>query len=129
MNGKSNLKMDTIRVFFSPKSGLFSQFSIKGRRGSEFLTTYFWFDISAFTTFFRFPNHILKLKTLDQSQSTTEESLLTRDITVICATLSVCVFSKWKGINVFLKHILKSKARDQSIQAKKKLFCRVILSN
>ena len=129
MNGKSNLKMDTIRVFFSPKSGLFSQFSIKGRRGSEFLTTYFWFDIFAFTTFFRFPSHILKLKTLDQSQSTTEESLLTRDITVICATLSVCVFSKWKGINVFLKHILKLKARDQSIQAKKKLICRVILSN
>ena len=29
--------------------------------------------------------------------------------------------------NVFSKHILKSKAHDQSIQAKKKLFCHVIL--
>ena len=31
--------------------------------------------------------------------------------------------SKSKAINVFAKHILKSKARDQSNQARKKLFC------
>ena len=73
--------MDTIRVFFSPKSGFFSRFLKKGRGGSEFLTTYFLFNMFAFTTFFRFANYILKLKTPDQSQSATEESLLTRDVT------------------------------------------------
>ena len=31
------------------------------------------------------------------------------------------------AINVFPKHILKSTARDQSIQAKKKLFCHLIV--
>ena len=31
--------------------------------------------------------------------------------------------------NVFPKNILKSKARDQSIQARKKLFCHVIVKN
>ena len=30
---------------------------------------------------------------------------------------------------MFPKHILNSKARDQSIQARKKLFCRVVLKN
>ena len=48
---------------------------------------------------------------------------------VICATLCVSFSSKLKAINVFPKHILKSKARDQSIQARKKLFCHVIVKN
>ena len=46
---------------------------------------------------------------------------------VTCATLCVSFSSKPKAINVFPKHILKLKARDQSIQAKKKLFCRGIV--
>ena len=41
----------------------------------------------------------------------------------------VCFSSKSKAINIFSKHILKSKARDLSIQAKKKLFCHVIVRN
>ena len=34
-----------------------------------------------------------------------------------------------KHTNVFSKHILKSKARDQLIQARKKLSCHVIVNN
>ena len=45
------------------------------------------------------------------------------------ATLCVSFSSKSKAINVFPKHILKLKARDQSIQARKKLFCHVIVKN
>ena len=41
----------------------------------------------------------------------------------------VCFSSKSKAINIFPKHILKLKARDLSIQAKKKLFCHVIVRN
>ena len=37
--------------------------------------------IFAYMSFFRFPNHTLKLKAPDQPQSAREESLLTRDIT------------------------------------------------
>ena len=48
---------------------------------------------------------------------------------VTCATLCVSFSSKPKAINVFPKHILKLKARDQSIQARKKLFCHVIVKN
>ena len=48
---------------------------------------------------------------------------------VTCATLCVSFSSKQKAINVFPKHILKSKARDQSIQASKRLFCHVIVKN
>ena len=73
--------MDTIRVFSPPNQVFFSRFLKKGRGGLEFLTTYFLFNMFAFTAFFRFANYILKLKTLDQSQSATEESLLTRDVT------------------------------------------------
>ena len=47
----------------------------------------------------------------------------------ICATLCVSCSSKSKATNVFQKHILKSKARAQSVQAKKKLFCHVIVKN
>ena len=45
------------------------------------------------------------------------------------ATLCVSFLSKSEAINVFPKHILKSKARDQSIQESKKLFCHVIIKN
>ena len=38
------------------------------------------FNMFVFTAFFRFLNHILNLKALDQPQSAGEESLLTRDI-------------------------------------------------
>ena len=77
----------------------------------------------------RFPNHSLKLKAPDQLQSIGEESLLTCDITVTCAMLCVSFSSKSKAINIFTKHILKSKACDKSNQARKKLFCYVIVKN
>ena len=85
----------------------------------------------ASTAFFCFSNHILKSKTLDRSQSATEESLLTCVINyiIICATRSVCFSSNWKEINVFPKHSLESKASEQSIEARKKLFCRVVVRN
>ena len=71
---------------------------------------------------FRFPNHNLKLKAPDQQQSTVEESFDTWYYAVTFATLCVSFSSKSKAINVFPKHILKSKASDQLIQARKKLF-------
>ena len=40
--------------------------------------------------FFRFSNHILKLKAPDQPQCASEESLLTHDITVTFVALCVC---------------------------------------
>ena len=43
--------------------------------------------------------------------------------------LCVSFYSNSKATNVFPKHILKSKARDQSIQARKKLFCHAIIKN
>ena len=48
---------------------------------------------------------------------------------VICATLCISFSSKSKATNVFPKHILKSKARDKSIQVRKKLLCHVIVKN
>ena len=45
------------------------------------------------------------------------------------ATLCVSFLSKSKAINVFPKHILKSKAHDKSIPARKNLFCHVIVKN
>ena len=48
---------------------------------------------------------------------------------VTCATLGVSFSSKSKATNVFPKHILKSKARDQSFHARKKLFCHVTVKN
>ena len=48
---------------------------------------------------------------------------------VPCATLCVTFASKSKAINAFRKHILNSKTRDQSIKARKKLFCHVIVNN
>ena len=71
-------------------------------------------------TFFHFPNHTLKLKAPDQPQSTGEESPH-MILIVTCAMLCVSFSSKSKTINVFPKHILKSKAHEQSNQAIKKL--------
>ena len=48
---------------------------------------------------------------------------------VTFAALCVRFPSELKPINVFPKHILKLKALDQSIQARKKLFCHVIVKN
>ena len=48
---------------------------------------------------------------------------------VTCATLCVSFLSKSEVINVFPKHILKSNACDQSIQARKKLLYDVIVKN
>ena len=48
---------------------------------------------------------------------------------VTCATLCASFSTKSKAINVFPKHILKSKACDQSIQTTKRLFCHVIVRN
>ena len=47
---------------------------------------------------------------------------------VFCATFCVSFLSKLKATNVFPKHILKVKARDQSIQARKKLLCHGIVT-
>ena len=47
---------------------------------------------------------------------------------VTCARLCASFSSKSKAI-VFQKHILKSKTRDQSIQARKNLYCPVIVKN
>ena len=41
--------------------------------------------------------------------------------------LCISFSSKSKATNIFPKNILKSKARDQSFQARKKLFCHVIV--
>ena len=46
-----------------------------------------------------------------------------------CAMFCVSFSSKLKAINVFPKHILKSKTCDQSNRARKKLFCHVIVKN
>ena len=48
---------------------------------------------------------------------------------VICATLCVNFSSKSKATNVSPKHILKSNTLDRIIQARKKLFCHVIVKN
>ena len=45
------------------------------------------------------------------------------------ATLDVSFSSKSKAANVFPKYFLKSKARDQSFQARKKLFCHVTVKH
>ena len=79
---------------------------------------------------FRFPNHTLKLKAPEQPQSAVEESLDTWYYIVTCATLCVSFSSKSsKPINVFPKHILKSKTHDQSNHARMKLICHVIVKN
>ena len=48
---------------------------------------------------------------------------------VTCATLCASFSSKSNTINVFPIHILKSKARNQSIQARNKWFYHVIVDN
>ena len=60
-----------------------------------------------------------------------KESLLTRDTTelfvVVITKFYVSFPSKLKATIVFPKLILKLKASDQSKQARKKLFCHVII--
>ena len=64
------------------------------------------------------------MKAPDHPQSAAgQENLLI----VICATLRVRFSSKLKAINIFPKHIVKSEALGQSTQARKKLFCHVIV--
>ena len=70
------------------------------------------------------------MKAPDQPKSTGERKPFdTWYYIVTCATLCVNFSSKTNAIIVFPKHILKSKTRDQSNQARKKLFCQVIVKN
>ena len=46
-----------------------------------------------------------------------------------CNTLYKFFLSKSKVTNVFSKHFLKSKTRDQSIQVTKTLFCHITVNN
>ena len=79
---------------------------------------------------FRLPNHTLKLKAPNQPQKGRgRKSFDTWYYIVTCAMLCLSFWSKSKAINVFPKHILKSKACDQSNQARKKLICHVIVKN
>ena len=79
---------------------------------------------------FHFPNYTLKLKAPDQPQNTGERKPFNKWYYIVtCTTLCVSFSSKTKAINVFLDHILKSKARNQSDQVMKKLFCHVIVKN
>ena len=68
------------------------------------------------------------MKPFDQLQSADKRSILRFDITIICATTCVSSPSKSKA-TVFQKHILKTKAHDPLIQAKKKLFCLLRVNN
>ena len=61
------------------------------------------------------------------AKNTVEKSFDTWYYTVTCATLCVSFSSKLKANNVFKNHILKLKARGQSIRASKKLFFHVTL--
>ena len=79
---------------------------------------------------FRLPNHTLKLKAPNQPQKGRgRKSFDTWYYIVTCAMLCLSFWSKSKAINVFPKHILKSKACDQSNQARKKLICCMIVKN
>ena len=60
-------------------------------------------------------------KSYPETESTWPTTECTHLHSYLCNALCK-FFSKLEAINVFPKHILKSKARDQSIQAKKKLF-------
>ena len=83
----------------------------------------------------RFPNHILQLKAREKLQSTGErKSFDTWNFIFTCARL--CANFSSKAINIFpyismvvLKHILKSKACNQSNQARNKLLCHVVVKN
>ena len=48
---------------------------------------------------------------------------------VIFATFCVSFLSKSKATNIFPRHTLKSKVRDKSVQARKILFCHVIVKS
>ena len=74
---------------------------------------YFLFNTFPYTAFFHF-----------QAQRSGEESIDTLYNIVICATLRVNFASKSKANNVSPKRILKSKALDKIIQARKISFAR-----
>ena len=56
-------------------------------------------------------------------------NILAHHILRICATLCVIFSVKSKATNVFPKYILKSKARNKSIQVMKKLYCHLTVNN
>ena len=60
--------------------------------------------------------------TWPNAESIGRKSFDTRYYIITCVTRCVSFSSKSKAINVFPKQILKPKARDQSIQARKELF-------
>ena len=63
---------------------------------------------------FGFLNHTLKLEAPDQPQSTGEKKSFDASYYIVtCETLCVSFSSKTRAINVFPKHILKSKARNK----------------
>ena len=73
---------------------------------------------------FRFPNH-----TLTNRKVQGKKVIWHVIVHSYLCNVSVSFSSKSIAINVFPKHILKSKARDQSNQARKKLICHVIVKN
>ena len=77
--------------------------------------------------FFTFPYHILKLI----NRKAQEKNVFWYVILLcyLCSVLCKFLSSKSKATNVFPKHILKSRARDKSIQARKKLFYHVTVKN
>ena len=73
---------------------------------------------------FRFPNH-----TLTNRKVQGKKVIWHVIVHSYLCNVSVSFSSKSIAINVFPKHILKSKARDQSNQGKKKSICHAIVKN
>ena len=67
--------------------------------------------------------------TWPNAKSIGRKSFDSRYYIITCVTRCVSFSSKSRAINHFPKQILKPKARDQSIQARKKLFCHMIVNN
>ena len=83
-----------------------------------------------FTAFFRFLNHILNLKALDQPQSASEESLLTRDIKYLFVQCFVYAFHQnRKKLMLFQNKFWNRKYVINQFKQRKKLFCCVIVNN
>ena len=74
------------------------------------------YSLMQYKAFFRFPNHIPEIEsTWPTAKSRGRKSFDTLYYVVTCTTLCVGFSLKSKAINGFSKHVLKSKARDQSI--------------
>ena len=73
---------------------------------------------------FRFPNHTLTNRKV-QGKKVIWHVIVHSYLCNVCVSFS----SKSIAINVFPKHILKSKARDQSNQGRKKSICHAIVKN